>query len=98
MKKLILSLLTSKKFMVSMGGVLAAILVKLGVPSVTAGELAVLIAPFLGYAISQGIGGDRKDAQREAIAEARIDSGIIYARQLTDEARRDKEYARGKGE
>ena len=92
MKKLIISLFTSKKFTVSMMGVLAAILVKLGMPETTAGELAVLIMPFVGYAIAQGIGGDRKDAQREAIIASRIDSGIVYDRQLADEARRDERY------
>ena len=95
MKKLILSLLTSKKVMVSILGVVAAILVKLGLPETTAGELAVLITPFVGYAIAQGIGGDRKDAQREAIAEARIDSGILRERQIEDEDRRDLQYKEG---
>ncbi len=89
MKKLILSLLTSKKFVVSMSAVVTVLLVKLGLPEVTAGELAVLITPFVGYAIAQGAGGDRKDAQREAFEYQREEYQQNRIDQLEDEARRD---------
>ena len=92
MKQLIYDLLHSKKFNVAMLGAITALLLKLGVPSVNAGELAVLIAPFVSYVIAQGNGGDRKDAQREAIVASRIDAGIMRDNQLNDEARREEQY------
>lgn len=92
MKKLLSDLFSSKKFNVAMLGALTALLLKLGVPETNAGELAVLLAPFVSYVIAQGNGGDRKDAQREAIEAARVDQGLIRAQQLADEARREQQY------
>ena len=96
MKKLLTSLLSSKKFVVSMAGVITGLLVKAGLPETTAAELVTLILPFVGYVVAQGIGGDRKDAQREAFAQAAIDRKEDREQQLADEARREAQYQAGR--
>jgi len=92
MKKLLHDLFTSKKFNVAMLGALTTLLMKLGVPETNAAELAVMLVPFVSYVLAQGNGGDRKDAQREAIEAARVDAGIIRENQLADEERREAQY------
>lgn len=49
-----MDLLQSKKFRVALMGVLTQIAVKLGMPEITAAELALIVSPFLAFIGAQG--------------------------------------------
>jgi len=87
-----LDLLRSKKFRVALLTVIGMIATKLGVPETTVTELITVSSPLLVYIVAQGLGGDRKDAQREAIEAARADAVVARENQLADEARREAQY------
>jgi hypothetical protein len=52
--QLIKELLTSKKFVTSLLGVITAVAVKLGAPETQVEELVALVSPFLVYVGAQG--------------------------------------------
>lgn len=53
--QLIRELLTSKKFVTSLLGVITAVAVKFGAPEAKVEELLVLVSPFLAYVGAQGL-------------------------------------------
>jgi len=79
--KLLKALLSSKKWLTAVLSIVSGFLIKLGYPEMTTEFLGVLLSPAVAYIIAQGVGGDRKDAQREA-----------HAFQEKQEAKREAQY------